>query len=135
MRKFLRLLTVAAFFPTSAFSHALDNQLACETTPHEFVSELAKLQLTKMPASRVEGDSVNAFRLAQGAGLTVFGFRVHAVFGYQTLLLLVGRARSHGSPHPPCGADVGMRMCEKARFFQTIEKTAYCDMSDKATAR
>ncbi|TCF97726.1 hypothetical protein BZM26_29535 [Paraburkholderia strydomiana] len=83
MRRFIRLLALATILPMPAFSHALDDQLTCEATPHDFVSELVQLQSIKTPASRVEGNSVNAFRPARGAALTAFGFRVCAVFGYQ----------------------------------------------------
>ncbi|WOD15034.1 hypothetical protein [Paraburkholderia kirstenboschensis] len=83
MRLFSWLLTPVLFLPTPAFSHALDQEMACEGTPHEFVEELLNLQSIETPASRVQQDSVNAFRPTRGAHLTAFGFRVKAIFGYQ----------------------------------------------------
>lgn len=83
MRPLSKLLAIVAMVPAPAFSHALDDQLTCGETAHEFVTSLVDTQSIAVPAMRVEANSVNAFRPTSGAGLTAFGLRVHAVFGYQ----------------------------------------------------
>jgi hypothetical protein len=83
MRSLLRLLAIVAIFPAPAFSQALDSQLTCSETAHDFVTGLVEDQSIETPAMRVEPNSVNAFRPAGTKGLTAFGMHVQAVFGYQ----------------------------------------------------
>lgn len=83
MRLILGLLATLAIFPAPAFSRALDNYLACDESAHDFVTGLVDAKSIETPAMRVEPNSVNAFRPTGDAGLTAFGLRVHAVFGYQ----------------------------------------------------
>ena len=83
MRLISGLLAVIAVFPTPASSYALDDQLACAETAHDFVVHLVEAHSIKTPPMRIEPNSVNAFRPANDASLTAFGLPVHAVFGYQ----------------------------------------------------
>jgi hypothetical protein len=104
MRPLSKLLAIVAMVPATAFSHALDDQLMCEETAHEFVTSLVDTQSISVPAMRVEANSVNAFRPTSGAGLTAFGLRVHAVFGYQPDDPLF----KAGDGNPPSGAVYGV---------------------------
>jgi hypothetical protein len=83
MRLISGLLAIIAVFPTPASSYALDDQLACAETAHDFVVRLVEAHSIKTPPMRVESNSVNAFRPTNDASLTAFGLPVHAVFGYQ----------------------------------------------------
>lgn len=83
MRLIFGILAIVAAFPVPASSHALDDQLACAETAHDFVAGLVETHSIKTPAMRVEPNSVNAFRPTSDASLTAFGLPVHAVFGYQ----------------------------------------------------
>ncbi|WP_075643778.1 hypothetical protein [Paraburkholderia monticola] len=100
MRLLSWLLAVIAIFPTSASSFALDDQLMCAETAHDFVGGLVEAHSINIPPMHVEPDSVNAFRPASGAGLTAFGLPVHAVFGYQPgdPLFTVGGGKASSSP-------------------------------------
>ncbi|MGF6609276.1 hypothetical protein [Paraburkholderia sp. WSM4175] len=98
MRIILGLLAIVAIFPAPAFSHALDNHLTCGETAHDFVTSLVDTQSIVTPAMRVEPNSVNVFRPTSDAGLTAFGLRVHAVFGYQPDDPLFKAGGSNASP-------------------------------------
>jgi hypothetical protein len=100
MRLILVLLALIAIFPAPAFSHALDPSLACDETAHDFVTGLVDAQSIETPPMRVEPNSVNAFRPAGDAGLTAFGLRVQAVFGYQPgdPLFKAGAGKAPSSP-------------------------------------
>ncbi|MGF6262789.1 hypothetical protein OKW49_003717 [Paraburkholderia youngii] len=106
MRFISGLLAVIAVFPSSAFSFALDDQLACTQTAHDFVAHLVDAHSIQIPAMRVEPNSVNAFRPRSDAGLTAFGLRVHAVFGYQPGDPLFKAGGSNASPGAIYGAVV-----------------------------
>jgi hypothetical protein len=66
-----------------AHAHALDAQLDCKSTAHDFIAPLAEHNLIETKPMRVEPNSVNAFRAAKGVSLTAYGFKVYAVVAYQ----------------------------------------------------
>ncbi|WP_242684182.1 hypothetical protein [Paraburkholderia hospita] len=68
--------------PTASHAHALDSQLDCRSSSHEFIAALLSNHEIDPNPIRVERNSVNAFRPTPGARLTAFGFRVHTVLGY-----------------------------------------------------
>ncbi|MDR5778808.1 hypothetical protein QCE63_05115 [Caballeronia sp. LZ065] len=69
----------------SAFAHAraLEAQLDCKSTPHDFIAPLQDDNLLEKKPMRVEANSVNAFRAVKGATLTAYGFKVYALVAYQ----------------------------------------------------
>ena len=79
------LLIVLSMLSVSNSSHAraLDSHLDCSSSAHEFIAELLDNHEIDPNPTRVERNSVNAFRPTPGAKLTAFGFRVHTVLGYQ----------------------------------------------------
>jgi hypothetical protein len=77
----LALLT--ATLPLACHATALDAQLACNESGHQFIADLAQQQLINPTPMRVESNSINAFRPAKGADLSAFGFHVFAVVGYE----------------------------------------------------
>ncbi|WP_434114588.1 hypothetical protein [Paraburkholderia caffeinilytica] len=84
----LRMLTALAplgvgFSSAVCNAYALDAQLDCQSSPHDFIAPLLNEQSIDPKPMRVEADSVNAFRPTRGSNLTAFGFRVYAVFGYE----------------------------------------------------
>jgi hypothetical protein len=84
----LRMLTVIAslgvgFSPAMCNAYALDSQLACQSSPHDFIAALLDEQSIDPKPIRIEANSVNAFRPSHGSNLTAFGFHVYAVFGYE----------------------------------------------------
>jgi hypothetical protein len=66
-----------------AHALALDAQFDCKSDAHTFIESLVTDQYIDPNPMRVEANSVNAFRPIRGRDLTVFGFRVYAVLGYQ----------------------------------------------------
>ncbi|HEY3598223.1 MAG TPA: hypothetical protein VGL08_12030 [Paraburkholderia sp.] len=74
---------LAAAFPLSSFAAALDAALACNVSAHSFIADLAEQQLIDPEPTRVEANSINAFRPARGVRLTAFGFSVFAVVGFE----------------------------------------------------
>jgi hypothetical protein len=79
------MLTAIAvgFPPVSSYAYALDSQLDCKSNAHAFIAPLLKDRYIDPNPMRVEANSVNAFRPAQGSNLTAFGFRVSAILGYK----------------------------------------------------
>jgi hypothetical protein len=71
------------FSPALCHAHALDPQLDCQSSAHEFIAPLLDEQSIDPTPMRVEANSVNAFRPSHGSNLTAFGFHVYAVFGYE----------------------------------------------------
>lgn len=71
------------FSPVLCQAYALDAQLDCHSSPHEFIAPLLRDQSIDPKPMRIEANSVNAFRPAHGSSLTAFGFHVYAVFGYE----------------------------------------------------
>jgi hypothetical protein len=69
--------------PVLCDGHALDPQLDCQSSAHEFIAPLLDDQSIDPKPMRIEANSVNAFRPARGSNLTAFGFHVYAVFGYE----------------------------------------------------
>ncbi|QQC67692.1 hypothetical protein [Paraburkholderia ginsengisoli] len=84
----LNTLTVLAVLglgldPGVCRAQALDAQLDCKSNAHAFIAPLVSARSIDPNPMRVEANSVNAFRPAQGSDLTAFGFRVYAVLGYE----------------------------------------------------
>ncbi|HEY2024789.1 hypothetical protein [Paraburkholderia sp.] len=100
MRLILSLLAIIAIFPATASAYALDDQLSCTGTAHDFVNSLVNERSIETPAMHVEANSVNAFRPAHDAVLTAFGLRVRAVFGYEPddPLFKTGGSKSPSGP-------------------------------------
>ena len=73
----------AALWSTMTHAHALDNEFDCKSNPHTFITSLQDVQFIDSKPMHVEKNSVNAFRPTHGSDLTVFGFRVYAVLGYE----------------------------------------------------
>jgi hypothetical protein len=87
-RKFLNTLTClivagAGLGPALAHPRSLDQQFDCKSDAHTFVGALASAKEIDADPMRVEANSVNAFRPEPGSDLTVFGFPVDAVLGYE----------------------------------------------------
>ncbi|WP_321792190.1 hypothetical protein [Caballeronia sp. J97] len=80
--RFVLPITLASL---SALAHAeaLDAQLDCKSTPHDFIAPLQDKNLLEKKPMRVEPNSINAFRAVKGVTLTAFGFRVYALVAYQ----------------------------------------------------
>jgi hypothetical protein len=84
----LRMLTAVASLGVGLSSaacnaYALDAQLDCQLSPHDFIAPLLDEQSIDPKPMRIEANSVNAFRPSRGSNLTAFGFHVYAVFGYE----------------------------------------------------
>lgn len=69
----------------SAFAQAdsRDEQFDCRSNPHAFISSLIDEKSIDPRPSRVEANSVNAFRPAPGGQLSAFGFPIYVVLGYE----------------------------------------------------
>lgn len=72
----------AASAPVHANAGTHDEQFDCKSNPHAFIASLIDDQSIDPQPSRVEPNSVNAFRPARGNRLSAFGFPVYAVIGY-----------------------------------------------------
>ncbi|RQH06511.1 hypothetical protein [Paraburkholderia dinghuensis] len=68
-----------------AFAHAEphDQQFDCTSSPHAFVSSFINERWIDPKPSRVESNSVNAFRPVQKGQLSAFGFPIYMVLGYE----------------------------------------------------
>ncbi|WP_321813250.1 MULTISPECIES: hypothetical protein [unclassified Paraburkholderia] len=78
---FLALLGLCA--PLGAQpQQALDKRFDCTSNPHEFISTLIEEKSIDPSPSRVEANSVNAFRPVHGSRLSAFGFPIYVVLGY-----------------------------------------------------
>jgi hypothetical protein len=72
-----------ALFPAICSASALDEPLKCGVSAHEFIGSLEQQDLIDPTPTRVEPNSINAFRPTSGANLTAYGFHVFAVVGFQ----------------------------------------------------
>ncbi|WP_322041886.1 hypothetical protein [Paraburkholderia sp. J67] len=61
---------------------AQDTRFDCKSNPHEFISSLIDEKSIDPSPSRVEANSVNAFRPVHGSRLSAFGFPIYVVLGY-----------------------------------------------------
>ncbi|WP_322102761.1 hypothetical protein [Paraburkholderia sp. J41] len=59
-----------------------DAQFDCNSNPHAFVASFMEQKSIDPQPSRVEANSVNAFRPVHGTRLSAFGFPVYVVLGY-----------------------------------------------------
>jgi hypothetical protein len=73
----------AVLCPVASYANELDSQLDCKSSAHTFIASLINDGYVEPKPMRVEANSVNAFRPTHGSDLTAFGFRVHAIFGYE----------------------------------------------------
>lgn len=73
---------VGVYAPASN-AYALDAQFDCRARPHAFITQLIDDKYIESDPMRVDTNSVNAFRPVHGSDMTVFGFRVYAVLGYE----------------------------------------------------
>lgn len=81
----LKLFAGLAAMLAPAFAHAdnHDEQFDCRSTPHTFISSLIDEKSIDPKPSRVEANSVNAFRPVRGNQLSAFGFPIYVVIGYE----------------------------------------------------
>lgn len=82
MKRLLFSLFVA-LLPAIGLASPLDEPLKCGISAHDFVGSLEEQQLIDPTPTRVEKNSINAFRPARGAELTAYGFHVFAIVGFQ----------------------------------------------------
>ncbi|CAG9250241.1 hypothetical protein [Paraburkholderia unamae] len=66
-----------------AQSSTRDEQFDCKSNPHTFISSLIDEKSIDPQPSRVEANSVNAFRPVHGNRLSAFGFPIYVVLGYE----------------------------------------------------
>lgn len=94
--------TAVLLLPLTAFAQIVsDNQaFDCNSNAHTFISALISEKRIDPRSSRVEANSVNAFRPASGTQLSAFGFPIYAVFGYAPgdALFHRGTGRNVSSP-------------------------------------
>jgi hypothetical protein len=84
----LKALTVslalgAWLYPVLVNPHSLDPRFDCRSNAHTFIASLVNDQYINPHPMHVEANSVNAFRPAHRGDLTLFGFNVFAVLGYE----------------------------------------------------
>ncbi|MFM0624828.1 hypothetical protein [Paraburkholderia xenovorans] len=77
------LVSSVGFCPAASHAYALDDQFDCRARPHAFITQLIDDKYIESNPMRVDKNSVNAFRPVHGSDMTVFGFRVYAVLGYE----------------------------------------------------
>jgi hypothetical protein len=79
-------LAALAALLVPVFAHAQpgprDEQFDCKSTPHTFISSLIDDKSIDPQPSRVEANSVNAFRPVRGTRLSAFGFPIYVVLGF-----------------------------------------------------
>lgn len=77
------LASLAASCASMAHADDLDGQFNCQSNPHTFISSLIDEKSIDPLPSRVESNSVNAFRPVRGTRLLAFGFPIYVVIGYE----------------------------------------------------
>jgi hypothetical protein len=90
----------AALAPAFAHADSHDEQFDCRSNPHAFISSLIDENSIDPRPSRVEANSVNAFRPAHGGQLSAFGFPIYMVIGYEhdDALFHHGSGKEIGAP-------------------------------------
>jgi hypothetical protein len=73
----------AILAPACAHAGPHDEQFDCTSNPHAFISSFINERSIDPKPSRVESNSVNAFRPVQSGQLSAFGFPVYMVLGYE----------------------------------------------------
>lgn len=73
----------ALVVPAIAHADSHDEQFDCTSNPHAFISSLIDEKSIEPKPSRVESNSVNAFRPVQRGVLRAFGFPIYVVLGYE----------------------------------------------------
>ncbi|WP_233870031.1 hypothetical protein [Paraburkholderia adhaesiva] len=73
----------AMLVPALAHAESHDEQFDCTSNPHAFVSSFINERSIDPKPSRVESNSVNAFRPVQKGQLSAFGFPIYMVLGYE----------------------------------------------------
>ncbi|SAK48117.1 hypothetical protein AWB78_00849 [Caballeronia calidae] len=83
--RLIRFVLPMTFASMAVLAHAeaLERQLDCKSTPHDFIAPLQDKHLLEAKPMRVENNSINAFRPVKGATLTAYGFKVYALVAYQ----------------------------------------------------
>ncbi|KND57114.1 hypothetical protein BVER_02548 [Candidatus Burkholderia verschuerenii] len=76
-------LPVLLALGTAVHAQPIEAQLDCKSSGHDFIAPLLANNLIQAKPMRVEANSVNAFRPANGVSLTAYGFKVYAVVAYQ----------------------------------------------------
>jgi hypothetical protein len=72
----------ALLVPLSVKAQPQDEHFDCKSNPHAFIASLIEEKSIEAQPSRVEANSVNAFRPVHGSRLSAFGFPVYVVIGY-----------------------------------------------------
>ncbi|MBB5460299.1 hypothetical protein [Paraburkholderia sp. Cpub6] len=72
----------AGLSPNVSCAQALDAQLDCKLSAHDFIAPLLENHDIEPIPMHVEANSINAFRAVHDRKLTAFGFHVYAVLGY-----------------------------------------------------
>jgi hypothetical protein len=87
VRRIFLFLLPAAFALPGAPAHAqptaIEAQLDCKSSAHDFIAPLIENNQIESKPMRVEPNSVNAFRPVKGSALTAYGFKVYVALGYQ----------------------------------------------------
>ncbi len=110
----------AGLSPAPAYAYALDPQLDCKSSAHDFIAPLLNNQYIDASPMRVEANSVNAFRPTHGGTLTAFGFRVYAVLGYEREDAIFKSGTGKAIPNSSYGAIVvGPAESVEARVRET----------------
>ncbi|SDD49043.1 hypothetical protein [Paraburkholderia lycopersici] len=78
----LAALLIPVFAHAQTSTGARDQQFDCKSDPHTFISSLIDDKSIDPQPSRVEANSVNAFRPVRGTRLSAFGFPIYVVLGY-----------------------------------------------------
>jgi hypothetical protein len=73
----------ALVVPAITHADTLDARFDCTSNPHAFISSLIDEKSIDPKPSRVESNSVNAFRPVQRGRLRAFGFPIYVVLGYE----------------------------------------------------
>jgi hypothetical protein len=77
------LVVLIAASSAHASAYALDAQLDCKSSAHEFIAPLQESHAIETTPMRVESNSINAFKPTRDSHLTAFDFGVFAVVGFQ----------------------------------------------------
>ncbi|PXW22817.1 hypothetical protein [Paraburkholderia caballeronis] len=80
---FLYAWLAVTLIPTLARADTPDEQFDCKSNPHSFISSLIEQKSIDPQPSRVESNSVNAFKPVRGSALQAFGFPIYVVIGYE----------------------------------------------------
>jgi len=102
------VFSAAMLVPTLASAHStlVDDQFDCTSDPHTFISTLIDNKSIGPKPSRVEANSVNAYRPVEGNRLRAFGLPIYAVFGFARDDTLFARGSGKDPSDPVYGVVV-----------------------------